>query len=862
MLIPEKWRLRAAVLLLTIGLPAIAAAQMPNLTYYYHPNFTYPLTPTNTPVTTWPVVLSPTLQGNADATYLSYAMQNNGTALAYDIWFEHLWVDGEAIDIGINANLPAGSTSMTYGYGPTNVRGGRHTLGFTVDTFDEISESDETDNAWAHQFVFTPYVLSVSTPKNRGAPPFYFGGVSSIVDGSPVDYNSDGFRFSSTGWWNAITMYAQDDMDDYELGLYPPSTGSEDGFIGAATISAVGAGFLEAVIVNRNTVSIQDYDVGVSNYNEGTSHFVIEQVVSEPAWVGDSITAALAVDEYLRIWDAYFGDTGWFTVSVTVLSPGDETFIVALIEQDATEIGLYEITEVEFINDEGKAWLHKEISTTGYYGLVVYRNPIGGGLAKTIQIDIQPTTPDLKPFQSPGWHAPLVPTPVPQTGNPVVLPDTLHGFMPENYFNFAVENDSPVGAPGVNVAIVKDGGPWVVPYMVSPLSGFGTFGFQENFGREVPGGRHVLALDVDYTDSIQEFNEGNNTYGEQYCWSPLELIPGGQYSNFSPGDALGGIETIDPGILFHTNCDGYRLATGTTDWEGLVLTQGSNSDYDLSVHHALAGVKEGFDDFLANSGFPAGATDYVLFNNNILAAGVYDIGVENIEGNENYTIEAVGSTNLPVPVSGRHGPYDMPVSNMLRIFNIYLEQDLYAFRLDNLAGTVDWGMGLHPYDILIQGRHQSETSGTANLNGPGEAEFFTIDIPAAGWYGLAVFKVGPWEFDKEGIFRLTIMQGISDVPDVPDLPITTMMVGIHPNPFNPQTEIFYELVAAAAVELAIYDLKGARVRRLVHESMRAGRHRAVWNGEDDAGQRVASGVYLARFTSGDHRDVKKVVMVK
>ena len=130
---------------------------------------------------------------------------------------------------------------------------------------------------------------------------------------------------------------------------------------------------------------------------------------------------------------------------------------------------------------------------------------------------------------------------------------------------------------------------------------------------------------------------------------------------------------------------------------------------------------------------------------------------------------------------------------------------------------------------------------------------------------MAVYKERPIDFDLEGTYELTILRGVSDVPDEPDepdVPSLTALVGAHPNPFNPQTTIFYELSAAAAVELDIFDVKGALVRRLVRESMPAGRHNAVWNGMDEAGARAASGVYLVRFSAGGYRDVSKLVMLK
>jgi hypothetical protein len=853
----------AAVLLTAVGWSAMADAQQPNLTYYYDPGFTYPLVPTNIQFSGPPFNLPAALIGNSDTIFWNFAGHNNGLGATSGDLYGSCWLDGEYTwGWSFGWTMAPGFIYQWHGQGPFNIRGGRHTLGIAHDDPDAIVESDENDNVWAHQFVFTPYVLSEATPKTRGTPPDWQGGWTSIVDGSAVDANCDGFRFSSSGWWNVITLYAPDIMDDYDLELHAPSTGSENGFIGSTCGSYYFGGSLDAVIVNRNTVGTVDYDVGIYNMTTGGGSFVVEQVVSQPAGVGADMNVALGTDEYLRIWDTWIGDTGWVTVSVDDPSADGEDIMVGWAEYDATELSLVDISTWEVTDDNGQARLHRDFTTTGYYGLIVYRYPMDGGAAKTINVKIEPTPPDLRPLERSDWHSPLVPTPISEWIHPIPLPDTLHGFMPETYLNDSLENNSPVAAPPADVGVFQDGLPWYIPFQTTTLAPYGSWAEYDGTGREIPGGRHVLTLDIDHTDSLHEIHEDNNIWGEQYCWSPLELVLGGQYSHFAPGPVSGGWLTISSGETIFANCDGYRLYTGYGDWEGLVLTQGPGSDYDLSVHHALAGVKDGFDDYLIASYFLAGETDYVLFNNNLLPAGVYDIGVENIGGDEPYTVEAVGSTNLPVPVSGHHGPYTMPVAHMLHLYNIFLEQDIHAFRLDNLAGAVDWGISLHAHDEAMSGRNNAMPAGSAYLNGPGDPEWFSLDIPAAGWYGLAVYKTGPFEFDKDGTYQLTIQQGVSDVPEGSDLPVATALAGIHPNPFNPQTTINYELAAPATVELDIYDVKGALVRRLVRESMPAGRHAAVWNGQDDSGARVASGVYLVQFNASASHDIRKLVMLK
>jgi len=74
-------------------------------------------------------------------------------------------------------------------------------------------------------------------------------------------------------------------------------------------------------------------------------------------------------------------------------------------------------------------------------------------------------------------------------------------------------------------------------------------------------------------------------------------------------------------------------------------------------------------------------------------------------------------------------------------------------------------------------------------------------------------------------------------------------VGSYPNPFNPFTTISYQLVEDADVILMVYDVMGRRVALLVEERKSAGYHSVRWNGRDDSGNTVASGVYLYRFSA-------------
>jgi hypothetical protein len=83
-----------------------------------------------------------------------------------------------------------------------------------------------------------------------------------------------------------------------------------------------------------------------------------------------------------------------------------------------------------------------------------------------------------------------------------------------------------------------------------------------------------------------------------------------------------------------------------------------------------------------------------------------------------------------------------------------------------------------------------------------------------------------------------------------------------PNPFNPRTKISFDLPRDENVRIAIYDVKGRLVKTLVSEPMTWGRHEVVWDGDDNRGNRVATGVYYYRIAAGSFTATKSMVLVK
>jgi hypothetical protein len=89
--------------------------------------------------------------------------------------------------------------------------------------------------------------------------------------------------------------------------------------------------------------------------------------------------------------------------------------------------------------------------------------------------------------------------------------------------------------------------------------------------------------------------------------------------------------------------------------------------------------------------------------------------------------------------------------------------------------------------------------------------------------------------------------------------------GNHPNPFNPSTTISFTLPVSGKVGLTVYDINGRKVRELLSDDRAYrpnGTYRVVWDGTDNSGKPVSSGVYLCRLIQGDRVAVGRMALVK
>lgn len=84
----------------------------------------------------------------------------------------------------------------------------------------------------------------------------------------------------------------------------------------------------------------------------------------------------------------------------------------------------------------------------------------------------------------------------------------------------------------------------------------------------------------------------------------------------------------------------------------------------------------------------------------------------------------------------------------------------------------------------------------------------------------------------------------------------------YPNPFNQFTTIEFNLLKSGFVSLKIYDILGRKVRTLVSEHLSLGYKSVLWDGKNDSGKDVASGIYFYQLKVGNFSEAKKLVLLK
>ena len=217
---------------------------------------------------------------------------------------------------------------------------------------------------------------------------------------------------------------------------------------------------------------------------------------------------------------------------------------------------------------------------------------------------------------------------------------------------------------------------------------------------------------------------------------------------------------------------------------------------------------------------------------------------------------------------------DFDASQRIRLSNNKLDPVTFlptfdhTFAASDIPGGVPTVDGWHKMKVEVRTTSPTKTSFwcyfDGQLLGGCPVVDSSIHVMNQGKFGLYAFQQ-----DADGIpgyFDNIVVKSLSATSvreyNSSNAPSDFHLQQNYPNPFNPETRISYRLSVDGFVSLTIYDQLGRRIRTLISENQASGVHLVTWNGKDEFGSSVPSGVYFYSLKAGTIAESRKMVLLK
>ncbi len=274
----------------------------------------------------------------------------------------------------------------------------------------------------------------------------------------------------------------------------------------------------------------------------------------------------------------------------------------------------------------------------------------------------------------------------------------------------------------------------------------------------------------------------------------------------------------------------YNFLTYATDYAsfiGEIEVTAQNNEIDFELYQLDDGTFE--TGFFANF-WQFGGDNVWYIDNSTAASGIYSARSGFIGHNESSELKVT----IFVPEEDEISFYRHVSSEAnYDYLRFYIDNELQ----DEWSGNVSWGFESFP---VLAGQH----------------EFIWAYIKDGA---VASGSDCGWIDDISFPSTSIVYAGNTQLPE------NCKFYGNYPNPFNPSTTFSYSLANESKVKLIIFNVKGQKIRTLVNEGQSAGMHQVIWNGVNDNGKKVSSGIYFSLFdinNGGDYTSVKKVLLLK
>lgn len=725
---------------------------LPDLYHATPPGWTSSVVPrANNTATAASCAVSGTLNGNAASTWLNLAVRNGRSAQAgahttrlyldnsYTSWFGYNFTQGT-------------SWAMHQNYGPLTVRGGRHSLHDSLDVGDQVQELDEDNNALMQQFVWSPLALAQESSVYRSTPP-------DRMAGSYAFPNCDGFSLTNTGWWEAITVQPVSATADYDLHLHQDLVGSTTGFSSPIVSSTTGSGQPDWILLNRNTLGQQNWQVGVTNYDGEAGGMVVERsgAISVSLADGGSQSNQLPSNRLVDIWEIFVGaeDLGKTWDLAMVPTGGD---LNLSIYSHTLESGGRSQSWWNSAN-EGSASEHMalEFPATGYYALLVYKDDAAERLS-TVDYALHFTLPPANlAFGTVG--------------------DTSSPFLPRGAYEPCAQWDPllSAGLSSLTVAFTNTGlndvpSNWALQAAVDGPAVESTASYgavlapaaqMQHCNVELGslrGGRHEIAVTLDSGNLVAEGSESDNTVYAQYAWEPALLA---NRTAVTRAGLPNWRNTLNPASLAYEGANQDGFAASTSFWTAVAAAPLSTDQLNLYGYafHSTDPLTA-LENRVVTSYGSAGSTGLVMLNGNTLGNGVLrDVGVANnrawpaYPSGGGYTVEAcqriqdvqaLGGTLLSTLTAG----------HLVHAYDLYLTAgQATPIHLDNRS-TENLDLALFRSEATLA--DLGDALLLLDASGSGGDESGSITVATSGWYGLAIYRESAAALAMSAVYALRV----------------------------------------------------------------------------------------------------------
>ncbi|MCD4795329.1 MAG: carboxypeptidase-like regulatory domain-containing protein [Bacteroidales bacterium] len=362
----------------------------------------------------------------------------------------------------------------------------------------------------------------------------------------------------------------------------------------------------------------------------------------------------------------------------------------------------------------------------------------------------------------------------------------------------------------------------------APLDG-GTIGSAYIFKRE--GTSWSQQAKIEAADAVADIYFGNS------------VSVSGDYVIIGAYQGNGNVDNSGTAYIFK------REDTNWLQQEKLIASDGASGDYfgfsvSVSGNYAVMGAKNDED-----SGFHAG-TAYIFKKEDADWNEIMKLLPDEVASSDAFGCAvAVFGNNLIV---GSRGDDDYGMNSGAAY--------MYEKDSPSVSGTVTDADTSEPTEGAVI------TIGTSYTNTTNSSGFYNIEDVTAGTYTLTCELTGyetyTTEINVEGDETINIELQNSSGIDNPFVLQKNISVTNYPNPFKSETTINYSIPVSSNVIIEIYDIQGKKIKTLVNEYQVSGNHSVIWNGTNETGIPVGTGIYFYRLKTDNNIVLKKIMLIK